>query len=93
MWVPFKGSSKGMEDTDETGSVVFGFVQFVKHFHNNGLHRMEKTVEKRPVLLKIAAQLFGDCKNAVTVVAADQFSGHGSGTSSGIKVPAGRTEP
>ena len=46
MRIPFEVPAKCMEDTDESGSEVFRFVDLVEHPEDDIPDRMEKTVEK-----------------------------------------------
>ena len=43
MWVPFEVTSKGMEDTDKTGSKAFGFVIFMEHTKDDTADGREET--------------------------------------------------
>ena len=42
--IPFQVTTKSMENTDETGSEVFGFVHFIKQLRYNTVDSREKTV-------------------------------------------------
>ena len=44
--------AEGMEDHDETGSEVHGFILLKKHTGDNAVYGMEKTVEEGAVIEK-----------------------------------------
>ena len=43
-------TAKGMEDTDEAGGKVFGFVHLVEHAQEDAADSRKKTIEKGAVL-------------------------------------------
>lgn len=92
MRVPFQGTAKGMQDTDEAGSKVPCLVQLIKQTEDNGAYCLEKTVQERPVHEEKAAELFRDGEDTVAMLTGDQLSGHSGSPFSGVKVPAGGTE-
>ena len=50
MGVPLERTAKGMEDTDEAGGKVFGFVHLVEHAQEDAADSRKKTIEKGAVL-------------------------------------------
>ena len=44
VWIPFQISSEGVQNHDETRSVVFGFIHFKEQRRNNAGDSMEETV-------------------------------------------------
>ena len=92
MGIPFQRATKGMEDTDKSGNEIFGFVHPVKHAKYNGADGIEQTIQAGAVFQEIRSEFFRDRKNAMPVVAVDQFACHGSCPFPGVKVAASRTE-
>ena len=92
MRVPFKGTTKGMKDTDKTWDKMFGFVDFVKHLHNNDTNSLKKAVEKGTVFQKERTKFFVNGKNAVSVSALNELEGHGSRALLAILDATGRTK-
>ena len=92
MGIPFQRTAKGMQDTDESGNEISGFVHPVKHAEYDGADGIEQTIQAGAVFQKILSEFFRDRKNAMAVVAVDQFACHGSCPFPGVKVAAGRTE-
>ena len=43
--IPLKATTKGMENTNETGSETLRFIEFAEHTKNNVPDGMEKAVE------------------------------------------------
>lgn len=43
--IPLKAAAEGVEDTDKTGSKMFGFVNLAEHTKNDITNRIKKTVE------------------------------------------------
>ncbi len=48
--VPFKISSKGMENHNKARGITFRFVIFMKHVENNTGNSMEEAIQKRAVM-------------------------------------------
>lgn len=92
MRIPFEVTSKSVEDTDNTGSKVFCFVDFRKHTQNDIADRKEKTVKQGPVIKEINAEFFWNGKNTVSVYTGNEFAGHMKGTHLVIFVSARRTK-
>ena len=43
--IPLEAASKGMENTNETGSETLGFIELAEHAKNDVANRMKKAVE------------------------------------------------
>lgn len=89
MGIPFKIPSKGVEDTDETGSETFRFVFALEHSKDNTADSREKTVKQCSVSKEKGSQLFGKGKNAVSMRNINELKGHGGRSVDGIFDPAG----
>ena len=92
MGIPFEVSSKGMEDTDKTGSKALGFVFFMEHTEDDAARGSKKAVKEGTVSKKERAKLLGNGEDAVAVCDVQDLKGHGSGTVNGIFCAAGGTE-
>lgn len=92
MRVPFKISAKGMENTDKTGSEVFGFIEFEEHTKDNTADSRKKAVKEIAVFEEERAKFFGDGKDTVTVRDIKDFGGHRGSTVDRVPVATGRTE-
>ncbi len=92
MGIPFKITSESVEDHDEAGSEVFGFVHFVEQTRNNTGDRVEETVEQGTVFQEIRAQVLIDGKNTVPVNNVDELEGHIGCPFHGILISTGGTE-
>ncbi len=44
--IPFEVAPKSMENTNETGSEVFGFIDFEKHTKDNASDRRKERIQK-----------------------------------------------
>jgi hypothetical protein len=92
MRIPFKVTTKGMENTDKAGSKIFRFIQLVKHAEDTVADRMKEAVKKGTVIQEKDTKLFGNSENTMTMEAGNELAGHGKGTLEIILVPAGRAE-
>lgn len=92
MGIPFKVSSKGMEDTDETGSETFRFVFALEHSKDHTADSREKTVKQCSVSKEKVSQFFGNGKNTVPMRNINEFEGHGGSSVDGIFDTAGWAE-
>ena len=54
-----------MENHDETGSEIHGFVLFEKHLGNNTVHGMKEAVKQCPVIKEKLAEILVNGKNTV----------------------------
>ena len=68
MWIPFEVTSKGMENTDKTGSKAFGFVIFVEHTKDDTADGGEETAKEGAVSEEEGAEFFRDGEDTVTVL-------------------------
>ena len=64
----------------------------MEHTEHNGADGIEQTIQTGTVIQEKLTEFFRDRKNAMAVVAVDQFACHGSCPFPGVKVAAGRTE-
>lgn len=90
--IPFKVTTKGMEDTDKSRNKVFGLIHFGKHAKNNIPDGMEEAVKEGTVTEEINTQFFRDSKNTVSVGTGNKFAGHRKRTLLIVPVTTGRTE-
>ncbi len=90
--VPFEVPAKSVQDHNEAGSEVHGFVLFEEHAGDNTVDGMEEAVKEGAVMKEKVTEVFINGKNAVSVDGIDKFKGHGSGALHGIHVAAGRAE-
>ena len=81
-----------MEDHDETGSEVHGFILLKKHTGDNAVYGMEKTVEEGAVIEKKVPELFINGKDTMAVRDINKFKGHRGSTIHGIFISTGRAE-
>ena len=93
MWIPFEGSARGMQDTDETGDKVFAFIHFMEHSENDAAYSLKKTVRQGTVIQKERAGLLVDGKNKVPVGTVNEFKGHFCRAVNAVFVTAGRAKP
>lgn len=82
--IPFKVTSKSMQDTDEAGSKTFRFVLALEHSEDNTADSREKTVKQCSVSKKKRAKFFRNGKNTVSVRDIKEFEGHGSSSVDGV---------
>ena len=92
MRIPLEATSKGMENTNETGSETLRFIEFAEHTKNNVPDGMKKAVEQRTVSAEEDAKLFGDGEDAVPVNTLDDFERHRSSALNGIEITTGRAK-
>ena len=92
MGVPFEVTSKGMEDTDKTGSKAFGFVVFMEHTKDNAADGREETAKEGAVSEEEGAEFFRDGEDTVPMLNVQDFKGHGGGTVNGVFRTTGGTE-
>lgn len=90
--IPFQRATKGMEDTDESGNKVFGFIHLMKHTQDNTADSIKKTVEERAVIKEEMTELLIDGENAMTVGTVNKLERHASGTFLAIFDTASRAE-
>lgn len=90
--IPLKAAPKGMNNANEAGREVFGFIQLLKHKKNTIGNSSKKAVQKVTVFAKENAELFGDSKNTITARSANKFKRHSGGAFNGIKIAARRTK-
>ena len=64
----------------------------MEHAEHNGADGIEQTIQTGTVFQEIWTEFFRDCKNAVPVIAIDQFARHGGCPLPGVKIAAGWTE-
>ncbi len=88
MGIPLQGTAKGMQDTDEPGDEISGFVNLVKHTEHNGTDSVEQTIQTGAVFQEIRSEFFRDRKNTMAVITVDQFSCHGGCPFPGVQVAA-----
>ena len=92
MRVPFQVAAKGMEDKNEPGHIVHGFIYFVEHMQNDTVNGTEEAVKEFAVIQKERTQGFIYSKNTVPVQDINQFEGHISRPFHCIFIAAGRTK-
>ena len=80
MRVPFEVTSKGMKDTDKTGSKAFGFVVFMEHTKDDTADGRKETAKQGAVSEEEVAEFFRDGEDTVSVLNVQNFKGHGGGT-------------
>ena len=66
--IPFKRSAECVKDTDKSRDKIFGFIDFVKHVHNNAADSLKQAVKKVAVFQKERSKFFIDSENTVSVV-------------------------
>ena len=81
-----------MENHDEAGSEIHGFVLFEEHAGNNVVNSMKKAVKERAVFEEKMPEVFVNGKNAVAVLDIYQLKRHTGSAFHGIFVATGRTE-
>lgn len=67
MRVPFEVTSKGMEDTDKTGSKAFRFIIFVEHTKDDTADSREETAQQGAVSEEERPELLRDGEDTVAV--------------------------
>ena len=92
MGVPFQVPAEGMEDHDESGSEVHGFVLLKEHMGNNTGHGMEKAVKQATVLKEKVTEAFVNGKDAMPVDDVNKLEGHRGSALHGVEIPAGGAE-
>ena len=92
MGIPLEVPTKRMEDHNETGCKVEGFILLKKHTGNNTVDGMEETVKKRAVFEEKVPKLFINGKDTMAMWDINELKGHGGSAFHGIFVTAGRTE-
>lgn len=92
MRVPFQGSSESMEDTDKARYKVLGHVELIEHMGHDTADGLEKAVEERTVFQEEMPELLINGKDAVAVVASQEFEGHGGGPLLAVLYATGRAE-
>jgi hypothetical protein len=88
MRIPLEASAKGMKNTDESGSEIFGFVLLMKRAKNNTSNSGKEAVKKRTVLKKKVTEFFGNGKNTVAVGTVYKLKTHSGSSVNGIHVTA-----
>lgn len=66
-----------MENHDEAGGEIHGFILFIKHTGNNTGYSVEQTVEEGAVMEEETPELFVNGKNTVAVNDINKLKGHG----------------
>ena len=92
MRVPFEVTSKGMKDTDKTGSKAFEFVIIKEHTKDDAADSGKETAKQGAVSEKERAEFFCNGEDTVTVLYVQNFKGHGSGTINRVFSATGGTE-
>lgn len=92
MRIPFEVSAEGMQNHNEPGSEVSGFIQLIKHTGNNTVNCMKKTVEQRTVKNKKLPEIFVNGKNTMAVPYIDQFKRHTGRAFHRVFVTTGRAK-
>ena len=92
MRVPFEIPAESMEDHEETGSEVHGFILFKKHTGDNAVYGMEKAVEEGTVIEEKVPKLFINGKDTMAVRDIDEFKGHGGRAFHSIFISTSRAE-
>ena len=92
MRVPFQVAAKSMEDHDEAGSEVQGFILLEEHAGDDAGNGMEETVEQRAVIKKKVPEIFINGKDTVSIRNIKQFKSHRCSAAHGIKITTGRAE-
>lgn len=90
--IPFKITTKGMKNTDKSGSKIFGFIKFIEHAENNIPDRRKEKVQKRAILKKEASKFFRNSKDTVPVNTGNQFAGDMKRTELIVLVATSRTK-
>lgn len=81
-----------MENHDEAGSEIHGFVLFEEHAGNNVVNSMKKAVKERAVFEEKMPEVFVNGKNAMAVLDIYQLKRHTGSAFHGIFISAGRAE-
>ena len=89
---PFEVSAEGMQDHDESGSEIFGFIHGKKHTGNNAVDSMKKTVKQGAVMKKKIPEVFINGKHTVPMSGINQFKSHTGSAFHGVFVAAGGTK-
>ena len=92
MRIPFQVSAKSMQNHNETGRKVFGFIQVVEHTGDHAVYGVKETIEQRTVFEKELAEVFINCENTVAVSGIHQLKGHICSAFHGVFVTTGRAE-
>lgn len=90
--IPLERPAEGMEDADETGHKVSGFVQFMEEPENDTADSLKKTVKEGAVSQKKGAQVFINGKNKVPVGTVNEFKRHLCGAVNAVLIAAGGAE-
>ena len=92
MRIPFQVSAKSMQNHNETGRKVFGFIQVVEHTGDHAVYGVKETIEQRTVFEKELTKVFINRENAMAVRDTRQFKRHTGRAFHGVFVAASRTE-
>ena len=71
MGIPFKVTTKCMQDADKAWDKISFMIEIVEETGNNLINSLKKTVEQGTVSEEEGAQFFSDGKDAVAMRAAD----------------------
>ena len=92
MWVPFKVTPEGMEDTDKTWGKAFGFIVLVEHAEDDTADSGEEASKEGTVSKEEGAEFFSDGEDTVAVFHVQNLKGHGGSTVNGVFCTAGGAE-
>lgn len=73
MGILFQGTTKCVKNTDKARNEVFRFIYLVKHGKDNTADSLKKAVQKIATFKKEVTQLLINCKDAVTMCAANKL--------------------
>lgn len=92
MRIPFEIPTEGMKNHDETGSVMFGMIEFEKHTGNDTVDCMEKTIQQRTILEKKISEILIDRENTMSMSDSNKLKRHTGSARHGVFIATGRTE-
>ena len=92
MRIPFQVSAKSMQNHNETGRKVFGFIQVVEHTGDHAVYGVKETIEQRTVFEKELTKVIIKRENAMAVGDIYQFKRHIGSAFHGVFVAAGGTK-
>lgn len=90
--IPLEVASKGMQDHDKAGSVVFRTVHLVEERKDDAGDGVKEAVKERAVLKEKRAQKFIDGEDTVAVADTDELEGHTGSAFHGVLRAAGGAE-
>lgn len=92
VWIPFKGTAKGMKDTNKSRDKIFRFVQGEKEFLDDIGNSFKKAVKEEAVFKEKMAEGFVNGEDQVPVGTVDEFKRHSSRSVIGVFSATGRTK-